>query len=277
MARLARAWKETVAFVPTMGALHDGHVSLLQRARKLAGKRGTVVASIFVNPLQFGPREDFSRYPRPLAADLAKCAAAGVDHVFLPRAVDMYAPDRSTFVDEESVSLGLCGASRPGHFRGVCTVVTKLFNLVRPDIAIFGRKDWQQVAVIRRMVRDLNQPVRIVAAPTHREPDGLAMSSRNVNLTAAERVEAPALRRALRAGAACVRAGETDPAVVIALVRHTFERSAPLAQIDYVEVLAADSLDPINPLRGTILLAAAAFFSRARVIDNLTVRPTLLK
>ena len=194
MARLAAKWPAPVAFVPTMGALHEGHLALVDRARAAVGPRGIVVVSIFVNPTQFGPKEDFSLYPRPLRQDLAACRRRGVDVVFSPGAADMYAPDASVAVDEAALSGGLCGGSRPGHFRGVCTVVAMLFNLVRPTFAVFGRKDYQQLAVIRRMVRDLHFPVRIIGLDTVREADGLAMSSRNVHLKAEERAQAPALR-----------------------------------------------------------------------------------
>src|SRR5882757_4467294 len=186
MQRLAKNWQRTgvgVGFVPTMGYLHAGHLSLIERARRLVGKSGKIVVSIFVNPTQFGPKEDFSRYPRPFAADKALCAAFGVDLIFHPTPPEIYPEGFSTYVEETTVSTLLCGASRPGHFRGVCTVVLKLFQIIRPQIAVFGLKDFQQCAVIRRVVRDLDLPVRIVAAETVREPDGLALSSRNQYLT----------------------------------------------------------------------------------------------
>ena len=176
-----------VVFVPTMGALHEGHLELMREARKLAGDRGSVIVSIFVNPLQFGPKEDFSKYPRELEADAAKCESVGVDAIFNPGADEMYPPDRSVVVLETKLGTRLCGASRPGHFDGVCTVVLKLFNLVRAQIAVFGKKDYQQLAIIRRMVRDLNVPIRIIGHETVREPDGLAMSSRNRYLDPHER------------------------------------------------------------------------------------------
>ena len=199
-----------MVLVPTMGALHEGHISLMRRARKLATRRGMVVVSIFVNPKQFGPGEDFSRYPRMFSRDCRLCEKAGVDAVFHPDVEEMYPDGFSTYIDEERVSLGLCGKSRPGHFRGVCTVVMKLFNIIGPDAAVFGEKDYQQVAVIRRMAMDLDVPVRIVTAPTVREPDGLALSSRNAYLTPEERLQAPVIRRALlnAAGAPFTRPGE---------------------------------------------------------------------
>ena len=192
-------WTSPVAFVPTMGALHQGHVSLFEKARETVGENGTVVASIFVNPLQFDRPEDLKNYPQTLAADLEDCRAHGVDHVFHPNAADFYAKDHSIQVLEKKLATRLCGASRPGHFDGVCTVVLKLFNLVRPDCAVFGKKDYQQLAIIRRLIRDLSLEVKIIAADTFREKDGLAMSSRNRNLTAEHRADAPRLRKALLA------------------------------------------------------------------------------
>jgi len=236
-----------VVLVPTMGALHAGHVSLMRKARKLAGKSGTVVVSIFVNPTQFGPKEDFSRYPRAFARDCRLCADAGVDVVFHPEPNEMYQTGYSTFVNEERVSLGLCGKSRPGHFRGVCTVVLKLFNIVGPDMAVFGEKDYQQVAVIRRMARDLNLPTKIVTAPTVREIDGLALSSRNAFLSAEERARPADLARRVKREISTAR----------------------LAKIDYVEVLDADTLD--TPGEGTrqLVIACAVYFGKTRLIDNM--------
>ncbi len=254
--------------VPTMGALHEGHVSLMRKARKLAGSQGTVVASIFVNPAQFGPGEDFSRSPRTFGRDCKLCEEAGVDAVFHPEVREMYPEGFSTYVDEEKVSLGLCGASRPGHFRGVCTVVLKLFNMIGPDVAVFGEKDYQQAAVIRRMVRDLNVPVRIVTAPTVREADGLALSSRNAYLSPEERSQAPVIRRALLKAAA---AASARPADLARLVRREIGK-APLAKIDYVEVLDARTLE--KPGQGTdeVVIACAVWFGRTRLIDNVTRR-----
>ena len=257
--------RRPLVLVPTMGALHAGHVSLMRKARKLAGEEGRVVVSIFVNPTQFGPGEDFSRYPRTFARDCRLCEEAGVDIVFHPGAEDIYPEGFSTYVDEERVSLGLCGKSRPGHFRGVCTVVLKLFNIIAPDAAVFGEKDYQQVAVIRGMVRDLNVPVRIVAAPTVREADGLALSSRNAYLSPEERLEAPVIRRALLLARDAPRA---RPADIERLVRRAIAK-APLARIDYIEVLDARTLEKPGPATRELVIACAVWFGRTRLIDNI--------
>ena len=269
--RLVQSAKGPVVLVPTMGALHAGHAALVERARKAAGPRGLVVVSIFVNPAQFGPKEDFSRYPRTLAADRALCAAHGADAIFFPDATEMYPADFSTWVNEESVSGPLCGASRPGHFRGVCTVVLKLFTIVQPAAAVFGLKDFQQGMVIRRMVRDLNLPVKIITAPTVREPDGLALSSRNRFLSPEERAQAPVLRRALLAAAAAFRTGETRFAKLRALVLKMIA-AAPLARVDYAEVLDAETLGEIKTVRRNCVIALAVFFGKTRLIDNLCLR-----
>ena len=269
--RLVRSTTGPVVLVPTMGALHAGHAALIDRARKVAGPRGLVVVSIFVNPTQFGPKEDLARYPRTLAADRALCALHGADAVFCPNTAEMYPPGFSTWVNEERVSAPLCGAARPGHFRGVCTVVLKLFTSVQPTAAVFGLKDFQQCMVIRRMVRDLNLPVRIVAAPTVREPDGLALSSRNRFLTPAERAQAPVLRRALLAADVAFRAGETRPASLRALVLKKIA-AAPLARVDYVGVLDADTLGKIKSVRRNCVIALAVFFGTTRLIDNLWLK-----
>jgi pantoate--beta-alanine ligase len=247
-----------------MGALHAGHVSLMRKARKLAGPKGTVVASIFVNPAQFGPNEDFSRYPRRFAQDCRLCREAGVDLVFHPEADEMYASGYSTYVEEERVSRGLCGKTRPGHFRGVCTVVLKLFNIVSPDAAVFGEKDYQQVAVLRRMIRDLNVPVRIVPAPIVREADGLALSSRNAFLSAEERAQAPAIRRALLLARDAAYARPNDLA---RLARREIAK-ARLSKVDYVEVLDAATLAPPGDETRELVIACAVYFGRTRLIDN---------
>ena len=269
--RLCRAARGPVVLVPTMGALHRGHAALIEKARSLAGRDGLVVVSIFVNPTQFGPKEDFSRYPRPFAADRKLCAEHGADVIFHPRAEAMYPAGNSTLVDESDVSAVLCGASRPGHFRGVCTVVLKLFQITQPDVAVFGLKDFQQCAVIRRMVRDLNVPVRIVPVETVREPDGLALSSRNRYLSADERAQAPVLRRALLAAASAFHAGEIRAAKLRQLLLKTIA-TAPLARPDYVEIADADSLRPIREARRGTVFALAIFFGRTRLIDNLWLR-----
>ena len=260
-----------VVLVPTMGALHAGHAALIERARRVAGGSGLVVVSIFVNPTQFGPKEDFSRYPRTLAADRKLCAEHGADAIFCPDAAEMYSADFSTWVKEESVSGPLCGASRPGHFRGVCTVVLKLFTIIQPTVAVFGLKDFQQCMVIRRMVRDLNLPVRIVAAPTVREADGLALSSRNRFLNPEERAQAPLLRRALLAAAAAFRDGEKSAAKLRALVLKKIA-AAPLARVDYVDVLDAASLAGVKTATRDSVIALAVFFGKTRLIDNLLLR-----
>lgn len=248
-----------------MGALHAGHLALLRRARRLAGKAGSVVASIFVNPTQFGPNEDFAQYPRPFAEDAALCREQGVDLLFHPAARAMYAADVSVSLNETQLSATLCGRSRPGHFQGVGTVVAKLFNLVGPDTAVFGEKDFQQLAIIRRLVRDLNFPVKIVGVATVRESDGLALSSRNQYLSPAERAQAPGLRAALCAAA---RAKSRDPQFLTNLV--TAQISAlPLAKIDYVAVVDAETLQPATARTKKRRLALAVFFGRTRLIDNI--------
>ncbi len=272
MSRLSADWQHRVALVPTMGALHAGHLALVDHARRIVGRTGTVVVSIFVNPLQFGPKEDLARYPRPLRRDLALCRERGVDIVFHPDAAGMYAPGRSVTVDESLLTTGLCGRSRPGHFSGVCTVVAKLFNLVRPHAAIFGQKDYQQLAIIRRMVRDLNFPLEIIGAETVRESDGLALSSRNVFLTTDERAQAPVLRRALLLAGKRCRNGERDADTIRADLKNELVNAAQ-ARVDYVEIVDADDLQPVTKIERPALLALAVFFGRTRLIDNLIVSP----
>ena len=262
-----RAAGRTVGFVPTMGYLHDGHASLMRAAR---ADTDVVVASVFVNPLQFGAGEDLDDYPRDLARDAEVAAGAGVDLLFTPAGDEMYPRPVLTTVSVARVSEGLEGATRPTHFAGVATVVAKLFAIVGPCRAYFGAKDFQQVAVVRRMVHDLSFPVEVVACPTRREPDGLAMSSRNVSLTPAERAAAPVLYTALRAGAAAIGAGERDPAAVRDLMAGIIE-AEPLAELDYAEVVDADSFTVPDPLAGTLRLLAAVRFGRARLIDNVGV------
>jgi pantoate--beta-alanine ligase len=250
-----------------MGALHAGHISLIRLAREHAGTDGEVAVSIFVNPLQFEPGSDFSRYPRPEAADEEICRAEKVDLIFRPAPNEMYFPDRSTFVEETMLSQNLCGASRPGHFRGVCTVVAKLFHLLAPDAAVFGEKDFQQLAIIRRMVRDLNFPIEIIAGPTIREHDGLALSSRNQYLNSEERAQAPVIRKALLEAA---QSEEKSARKVIAAVREKIE-SAPLARIDYAEIVGADDLQPRLTIEQASLFAVAVFFGKTRLIDNIQI------
>lgn len=263
-----RAAGRRIAFVPTMGALHAGHMSLVDEARR---RGDVVVVSIFVNPTQFGPNEDFSKYPRTLDADAALCAAHGADLVFAPPSDGMYAPDFSTFVDESLCSQGACGDFRPGHFRGVATVVTMLFNLVQPHVAVFGAKDAQQCAVIRKMVADLFMPVEIVVAETVRESDGLALSSRNKYLSPENRVKAPALYRALSVAKALVAAGETDAS----RLRDAF--GAELAQepgfaLQYLVFADAHTLKPLDKIKpGETLAIVAAHLGDTRLIDNLAL------
>jgi pantoate--beta-alanine ligase len=268
---MVRTATSPIVFVPTMGALHRGHAVLIDRARILAGPGGAVVVSIFVNPTQFGPKEDFSRYPRPFAADKRLCTAHGVDVIFHPSGQEMYPEGFSTYVEETSISTLLCGASRPGHFRGVCTVVHKLFQIIQPQVAVFGLKDFQQCAVIRRMVRDLHLPVRIVAVETVREPDGLALSSRNQYLSPEERQQAPVLRAALLAAKEAWQAGETNAARLRQLIVKKIG-TASLARIDYVEIADVDSLQPVQRADRNTVMALAVFFGRTRLIDNLRLR-----
>jgi pantoate--beta-alanine ligase len=254
--------------VPTMGALHKAHLELIRVAREHAGPNGEVAVSIFVNPLQFEPGSDYERYPRPEKADEDFCRDAGADLLFRPTPAEMYADDRSVFVEEASLSKTLCGKSRPGHFRGVCTVVAKFLNILTPDVAVFGEKDFQQLAIIRRMVRDLNFKSNIVAIPTVREKDGLARSSRNQYLNTEERKQATVLRKALLKGAEMTRGGETSTTRVVSAVREMISQ-APLARIDYVDLVDAGNLRPIEVISPNSLLALAVFFGKTRLIDNI--------
>ena len=251
--------------VPTMGALHHGHLELVKLARDAAGPEGTVVVSIFVNPIQFDRVDDLQAYPRPLESDLVQCQAAGVDVVFAPDAAAMYLPDRSVRVSETQLSRGLCGAARPGHFDGVCTVVLKLFLLSGCHAAVFGEKDFQQLAIIRRMVRDLNVPVEILACPTVRESDGLAMSSRNARLTLRQRADAPRIHRALTAAA---KLGEVAAMLEAA---HAEIAASPLVRIDYLALVDAETLQPVTRLVRPAVLAAAVFYGEVRLIDHVDV------
>ena len=254
----------TIGLVPTMGCLHAGHLALVDLARREAS---ACVVSIFVNPTQFGPKEDFAKYPRPFDEDCRLCEGRGVDVVFAP-GPDFYAADSSTWVTEETVSRGLCGAHRPGHFRGVATVVLKLLNACACDVAVFGRKDLQQLAVIRRMVRDLDVPVRLVAAPTEREADGLAMSSRNRYLAPADRARARVIPEALRRSQALVAAGERAADLVAGAARAHLA-SEPALRLQYLEVVDADSLSPVARIEpGRAVIAVAAFLGETRLIDN---------
>ena len=251
--------------VPTMGALHKAHGELIRVARQAAGQDGEVAVSIFVNPLQFEPGTDFERYPRPEKGDEEFCRNAGVDFLFRPPVEEVYSTDRSTFVEETSLSSRLEGESRPGHFRGVCTVVAKLFNIVAPDAAAFGEKDFQQLAIVRRMVRDLNFNVDIIAVPTIREKDGLACSSRNQYLNPDEREQATVLYEALEVAA---NAGKKSANDIAALARQVISE-APLARIDYLELVDAESLQPIEMAGPNSVLLLAVFFGKTRLIDNI--------
>ncbi len=263
----ARARGLTVGLVPTMGALHDGHLSLIRRAR---AENGVVVVSMFVNPTQFGPSEDLERYPRPIEHDREAAQAEGADLIFAPTVLEMYTEGYSTWVEVDDLTTGLCGGSRPGHFRGVCTVVTKLLNICRPDRAYFGEKDAQQLAVVTRMARDLDLDVDIVACPTVREADGLAMSSRNTRLSAEERAEAPVLYRALVRARVLAEGGERDAAVLDYAVRAVLAE-ASLGRIDYVEIVSKSDLLPVPRIGGECLVAIAVWFGDTRLIDNITI------
>ena len=260
----ARGRGERIALVPTMGALHRGHLSLLAEARRRAQK---LVLSIFVNPMQFGPQEDLAKYPRDLPGDLAQAASVGCDLAFVPEAASMYGPGFQTAIDVREVSQGLCGARRPGHFVGVATVVCKFFNIVRPHVALFGEKDFQQLVVIRRMVTDLNLPVEVVGLPTVREPDGLALSSRNAYLSASDRQRAAALFAGLSAAKALVDKGELHVSVLLAAAKS--EIAARVDRIDYLEVRAAEDLQPLDRIDRPAVMLVAAFVGGTRLIDNL--------
>jgi pantoate--beta-alanine ligase len=268
--RTARAAGKIIGLVPTMGALHEGHASLVRAARAATG---FVVVTVFVNPTQFGPHEDLDRYPRTFDGDLEVCARAGADLVFHPDAAEMYPADMRTFVEVEQLPDGLCGASRPGHFRGVCTVVAKLFNLVQPDVAFFGQKDAQQARIIRQMARDLDFPVEVRVCPTVREVDGLALSSRNRLLAPAHRAQAPVLYRALRKAEQLVAGGERDAATVEQAIRGHLA-TAPDGVVDYVALVDADTLRPVVRIAGPLLIALAVKFGNTRLIDNVIVQAT---
>jgi pantoate--beta-alanine ligase len=264
----ARRGGRTVGLVPTMGALHEGHASLIRAARR---ETAFVVVSIFVNPTQFGPNEDFHRYPRPLEQDLEVCGREGVDLAFVPEVATLYPPGFRTYVEVHDFQDVLCGASRPGHFRGVATVVLKLFNLVQPDVAYFGQKDAQQARIIRQLVRDLDVPVEVRVCPIVREPDGLALSSRNQYLDPEQRRHAPALYQALEEARRLIEAGERDAARVRAVVAERLART-PGAVVDHAEVVDYDTLRPLDRLRGQVLIAVAVKFGTTRLIDNVLLQ-----
>lgn len=266
--REARKKRKVIGFVPTMGALHEGHFSLIRAARK---ECDFVVVSIFVNPIQFGPTEDFKKYPRNFKKDKRLLKLEKVDLIFYPRVKDMYPKDFSTFVEEQFLSKPLCGKSRPGHFKGVCTVVAKLFNIVEPDVAYFGQKDYQQAQIIKRMVEDLNFPIKIKVLPIIRERDGLAMSSRNSYLSFKERKDATILLAALRLARTLINKGERSSRnlrkEIIQIIK-----SKKSAKIDYVEIVDAHTLRRLTRIKGKVLVALAVYIGKTRLIDNIVVR-----
>ncbi|NKB71788.1 MAG: pantoate--beta-alanine ligase [Candidatus Latescibacteria bacterium] len=266
----AEAWRRAskrIGLVPTMGALHRGHFSLIEACQRASD---LTVVSIFVNPMQFGPREDYTIYPRDLDSDLSQLARLGVEAVFHPQAESMYPSDFATIVEVEGLSDTLCGPFRPGHFRGVTTVVTKLFNAVKPHLAVFGQKDYQQAQIIRRMIRDLSLDIDVLVAPTIRQNDGLALSSRNANLTPEEIQQSPLLYKALEQGAAMIAGGEKDAAKVSAYIRGIIEREVT-DRIDYVSIVDPDDLSLIEQIQGPVVIALAVHVSRTRLIDNIKV------
>lgn len=280
MQRLGLRWRRAgtrVGFVPTMGYLHAGHLSLVHRARRLVAKRGIVVASIYVNPTQFAPTEDLSAYPRDLDRDTQLCRKAGVDVLFLPSDAEMYSGrdtgGYSTYVVEEQLSQGMEGGARPTHFRGVTTIVAKLFNLVLPDVAVFGAKDWQQAAVVRRMTCDLSFPIKVVVAPTRREKDGLAMSSRNKYLSAEERAQATILCRALKLAKKVVISSRTpNYSDVLKKELAALIATQPAARLDYLEFFDGETLQPVTAVTRGAHMALAVFIGRTRLIDNAVLK-----
>jgi pantoate--beta-alanine ligase len=254
-----------IVLVPTMGALHLGHAALIDLAKKHAGTHGSVIVSIFVNPIQFNKAADLENYPRTETEDLATCQSHWADGVFMPDISEIYFPDRSVTVSENLLSRHLCGATRPGHFDGVCTVVLKLFNLTRCDAAVFGEKDFQQLAIIQRMVRDLDLPVQILPHPTLREPDGLAMSSRNRRLSQEQRADAPRIRKALLEAAK-----KTSPQEILTTAREIIEAS-PLTRIDYLSLVDTENLQPAETLTRPATLACAVFYGEIRLIDHILI------
>ena len=260
----ARLEKLSIGLVPTMGALHAGHASLIERAR---ADSEFVAVSIFVNPLQFGPNEDYLRYPRPLEKDIEVCNRNGADLVFVPGVNDIYVSPQRTFVEVAGLGDCLCGAFRPGHFRGVTTVVAKLFNIVQPDRAYFGEKDFQQLSIIRRMVQDLNMPVAVVPVPIFRETDGLALSSRNVYLGPEERAAAPVLHRALQASRELIEAGERDPGAIKDAAARILG-SEKLVKPEYFEIVDTVEVQPVSEIVGEVRVAGALWLGKTRLIDN---------
>ncbi len=265
------AWRQkgrTIGLVPTMGSFHEGHLALMKKARTKCDK---LVVSLFVNPTQFGENEDLSTYPHDFEGDLAKAKASGTDVLFAPGNDDMYEPDHATWIAVPDLGNHLCGASRPGHFQGVCTVVAKLFMLAQPNVAVFGQKDWQQLAIIRRMVRDLNIPVEIIGHKIVREADGLAMSSRNAYLTEEERAAAPAIRQGLIQVADTVLAGEKDAETVKRFLLEKYTATLPMGIVDYIEIVDPDTMVPVDTIVRPVLVAVAVHLGRARLMDNLLI------
>lgn len=269
--RARRSQGHQVAFVPTMGALHQGHLELMRQGRARAQ---VLVTSIFVNPTQFGPGEDLERYPRDLEGDVALCRQVGVDLVFAPSVEEMYPPGDRTVVRVDGLTARLCGAGRPGHFQGVTTVVTRLFNLVQPDVALFGQKDYQQLAVIRQMTRDLRWGIEILGVPTVREADGLALSSRNRYLNPQQREQALGISRGLRLARAMAAQGELDAQALLGAARALLPQEGPEVRVEYLELVHPDTLEPVSQLgpEGAVMLAAV-HMGTTRLIDNLTLRP----
>lgn len=261
----ARKYNKIVGFVPTMGYLHEGHLKLIDIAK---AHSDYVVVSIFVNPTQFGPREDFSEYPRDFERDKKLCESRGTDLIFAPSVEEMYPQPSAVRLEIAKLAEHLCGARRPGHFNGVMLVVAKLFNIIQPDVAVFGQKDAQQLFIIKRIVEDLNFAVKIIAAPTVREEDGLAMSSRNVYLSPKQREQSTVLYRALQMAKELIQAGERDTQELKAKIE-TLIRSASEAKIDYIEIVETQDLQPIKRLEGKVLIALAVYFGKARLIDNI--------
>lgn len=257
----------TIGFIPTMGALHEGHLSLIRQAKK---ENDIVAVSIFVNPTQFGPQEDFKKYPRPLAKDVRLAKSAGASVIFNPSADEMYPAGYQTFVEVGKITQGLCGASRPGHFRGVATVVNKLFNAVPADKAYFGQKDYQQARVIQQMVKDLNIAVQVVICPIIREQDGLAMSSRNQYLNAEERKSAACLYEALKVAKAMIKSKIKETAKIKKEVRNIIESNL-LAKVDYIEIVDAETLEPAKMIKGKVVIALAVYIGKTRLIDNMVI------
>lgn len=266
------AWRkagEKIALVPTMGYYHKGHENLMDLGRERADR---LVVSLFVNPAQFGPDEDLDAYPRDIERDKGIAEAHGVDAIFIPQPETMYAENHSTWVEVPDLARGLCGKSRPIHFRGVCTIVLKLFNIIQPDVAIFGQKDWQQQAIIKRMARDLNLAVKIEAAPITREDDGLALSSRNIYLSPEERAQAPNIRKGLLLAREMAEEGETNASLLRQAVLTFWAKTLPLGRLDYLSVVHPESLEPLDIVEGPALMACAVKLGKARLIDNILLK-----